>query len=95
MAAALPAHFKLSSETIIVYNEEYGDDFSALDHDEYIVGEALLIKKLRLTEVQELLDSAHVYPVINRLINKKVCCVEALEQTYAPKRNLCAPEPRF
>ena len=88
MAAALPAHFKLSSETIIVYNEEYGDDFSALDHDEYIVGEALLIKKeLRLTEVQELLDSAHVYPVINRLINKKVCFVwEALKQTYAPKK---------
>ena len=29
MAAALPAHFKLSSETILVYNDEYGDDFSA------------------------------------------------------------------
>ncbi len=72
MAAALPAHFKLSSETILVYNEEYGDDFSALDHDEYIVGEALLIKKeLNLTEVQQVLDSSHVYPVINRLIKKK------------------------
>lgn len=88
MAAALPAHFKLSSETILVYNEEYGDDFSALDHDEYIVGEALLIKKeLNLTEVQQLLDSSHVYPVINRMIQKKVCFVwEALKQTYSPKK---------
>jgi primosomal protein N' (replication factor Y) (superfamily II helicase) len=88
MAAALPAHFKLSSETILVYNEEYGDDFSALDHDEYIVGEALLIKKeLNLSEVQQILDSSHVYPVINRLINKKVCFVwEALKQTYSPKK---------
>lgn len=88
MAAALPAHFKLSSETILVYNEEYGDDFSALDHDEYIVGEALLIKKeLNLTEVQQLLDSSHVYPVINRMIHKKVCFVwEALKQTYSPKK---------
>ncbi|MGH2553706.1 MAG: replication restart helicase PriA, partial [Chitinophagaceae bacterium] len=88
MAAALPAHFKLSSETIIVYNEEYGDDFSTLDHDEYIVGEALLIKKeLNLTEIQQILDSTHVYPVINRLINKKVCYVwEALKHTYAPKK---------
>ncbi len=88
MAAALPAHFKLSSETVLVFNEEYGDDFSALDHDEYLVGEALLIKKeLRLTEVQQLLDSSHVYPVINRLINKKVCFVwEALKQTYSPKK---------
>ena len=88
MAAALPAHFKLSSETILVFNEEYGDDFSALDHDEYLVGEALLLKKeLNLTEVQQLLDSSHVYPVINRLIQKKVCHVwEALKQTYVPKK---------
>lgn len=89
MAAALPAHFKLSSETILVYNEEYGDDFSSLDHDEYIVGEALLIKKeLTLSEVQELLDSHNVYPVITRMIQKKVCYVwEALKQTYAPKKD--------
>jgi primosomal protein N' (replication factor Y) len=88
MAAALPAHFKLSSETIVVFNEEYGDDFSALDHDEYLVGEALLLKKeLKLTEVQQLLDSSHVYPVINRLIQKKVGFVwEALKQTYTPKK---------
>ncbi len=88
MAAALPAHFKLSSETILVYNEEYGDDFSPLDHDEYIVGEALLIKKeLSLSEVQQVLDSSHAYLVINRLINKKVCFVwEALKQTYSPKK---------
>jgi primosomal protein N' (replication factor Y) len=88
MAAALPAHFKLSSETILVFNEEYGDDFSALDHDEYLVAEALLLKKeLNLTEVQQILDSSHVYPVINRLIQKKVCYVwEALKQTYSPKK---------
>src|SRR5260221_3764403 len=88
MAAALPAHFKLSSETIIIFNDEYGEDFSALDHDEYLVAEALLIKKeLKLTEVQQVLDSSHVYPVINRLITKRVCFVwEALKQGYAPKK---------
>ncbi|HET9429937.1 MAG TPA: primosomal protein N', partial [Chitinophagaceae bacterium] len=88
MAAALPAHFKLSSETIIVGNPEFGDDFSMLDHDEYLVAEALLIKKeLRLNEVQQILDSHHVYPVINRLINKKACFVwESLKQTYSPKK---------
>ncbi|MCR6719011.1 MAG: primosomal protein N' [Chitinophagaceae bacterium] len=88
MAAALPAHFKLSSESIIVFNEEFGDNFSELDHDEYLVAEALLLKKeLRLNEVQQILDSAHVYPVINKLIHKKVCYVwEALKQTYSPRR---------
>lgn len=88
MAAALPAHFKLSSETILVFNEEYGDDFSALDHDEYLVAEALLLKKeLRTAEVQQLLDATHVYPVVSRLIRKRVCFVwESLKQTYRPKK---------
>lgn len=90
MAAALPAHFKLSSETIIVFNESFGDDFSTLDHDEFIVAEALLLKKeLNLKEVQELLDSSHVYPVINRMIHKKVCYVwESLKQAYTPRKEI-------
>jgi primosomal protein N' (replication factor Y) (superfamily II helicase) len=88
MAAALPAHFKLSSETVLIFNDEFGDDFSPLDHDEYLVAEALLMKKeLKLTEVQQVLDSAHVYPVIKRLIEKKVCFVwEALKETYSPRK---------
>lgn len=88
MAAALPAHFKLSSETIIVFNEEYGDDFSSLDNDEYLVAEALLIKhELRLTEVQQILSVTHVYPIVNKLIGKKVCFVwESLKQGYKPRK---------
>jgi primosomal protein N' (replication factor Y) len=88
MAAALPAHFKLSSETILIYNEEFGDDFSALDNDEYLVAEALHIKhELRLTEVQQILDVTHVYPIVNRLIGKKVCFVwESLKQTFNAKK---------
>jgi primosomal protein N' (replication factor Y) len=98
MAAALPAHFKLSSETILVFNEESGDDFSFLDNDEFVVAEALQIKKeLRLGDVQQLLDSAHVYPVIKRLIEKKVCFVwEALKDTYTPKKeNFVTLNPEY
>ncbi len=88
MAAALPAHFKLSSETVLIFNEEYGEDFSQLDHDEYLIAEALLIKKeLKITEAQQVLDSLQVYPVIKRLIEKSVCFVwEALKETYTPKK---------
>lgn len=88
MAAALPTHFKLSSETILVFNEEAGEDFTDLDNDEYLVAEALLIRKeLKITETQQILDATHVYPVINRLIQKKICYVwEALKETYNPKR---------
>jgi primosomal protein N' (replication factor Y) len=89
MAAALPAHFKLSSETVIVYNEEFGDDFSGLDNEEYLVAEALLMKhELKLNEVQLILDVAHVYPIVNRLIGKKLCFVwESLKQTYSVKKD--------
>jgi len=87
MAAALPAHFKLSSETVLVINEEAGDDFSQLDNEEFILAEALLIKKeLRMSEAQELLESADVYPVVRRLIDNKICFVwESLKETYSPR----------
>ena len=88
MAAALPTHLKLSSETILIYNEEYGDDFSQLDNEEYLVAEALLIKKeLKLSEVQMVSDIIHVYPLIKRLIEKKVCYAwEAFNDTYKEKK---------
>ncbi|RYZ35445.1 MAG: primosomal protein N', partial [Sphingobacteriales bacterium] len=88
MAAALPSHFKLSSETILIYNEEFGDDFSELDNDEFLVAEALQIKhELKLTEVQQILDVPHVYPIVNKLIGRKVCFVwESLKQAYTAKK---------
>src|SRR5829696_7532864 len=88
MAAALPSHFKLSSETILIFNEEFGDDFSELDNDEYLRAEALHMKhELRLTEVQQILDVSHVYPIVNRLIGKKLCFVwESLKQTFNAKK---------
>ena len=88
MQAALPTHFKLSSETVLLYNDEAGDDFSALDHDEYLVAEALLLKKeLKLPEVQQILDASHVYPVIKRLLDKRICFVwEELQHTYKEKK---------
>ena len=87
MAASLPAHFKLSSESTLVFNESFGHDFSSLDHDEYLVAEALLLKnELKIPEVQELLHGGAVYPVVKRLIEKSVCYVyESLKEFYKPR----------
>ncbi len=87
MQAALPSHLKLSSESILTFNEEYGDDFTDLGDEEYLVAEALLLKKeLKLSEVQQVLDATHVYPIIKKLVEKKVCMVwEALNQKYKSK----------
>jgi len=98
MAAALPAHFKLSGETILMYNEDYGDDFTGFDNEEYVLAEALLIKKqLNIGEVQQVLDVNNVYPVIKRLIDKKVCIVwEALNERYQTKKeNFVLLNPQY
>jgi primosomal protein N' (replication factor Y) len=87
MQAAIPANLKLSSESILIWNEERSYDFSNLSDQEYIVAEALEMKKeLRLSEVQQLLDASNVYPVIKKLIEKGVCHVwEELKEKYKEK----------
>ncbi len=98
MAAALPANFKLSSETVLIFNEEYGDDFTGLGDEEFLVSEALLIKKeLSITEVQQVMDATHVYPTIKKLIEKNVCFIrEDLNEKYKAKReNYVMLNPQF
>ncbi len=87
MQAAIPANLKLSSESILIWNEERSLDFTDLSDSEYLVAEALEIKKeLKLTEVQQLLDSSKVYPVVKKLIEKGVCHVwEELKNKYKVK----------
>lgn len=90
MHAAMPTNLKLSSESILVWNEEHGKEPGDLSDEEYLVAEALELKKeLRLSEVQQLLDASHVYPVVKKLIDKKVCYVwEELKEKYKPKTEI-------
>jgi primosomal protein N' (replication factor Y) len=90
MQAAIPSNLKLSSESILIWNEEAEADLndgSLFSDEEFIVAQALEIKKeLRLSEVQQLLDVNHVYPIIKSLIDKKVCYVwEELKDKYKVK----------
>ncbi|QEH41022.1 primosomal protein N' [Chitinophaga sp. XS-30] len=86
--AALPAHLKLSSETVLLFNDAFGDDFTLLDDHEYLVAEALHIRKeLRIGEVQLILDRSDVYSVIKKLIEKQVCLVyEEMKEAYKEKK---------
>lgn len=89
MQAAIPSNLKLSSETILIWNDSYDEgDMTDLDEEEFVVAEALNIKKeLRLNEIQQILDASHVYPVIKRLIEKQVCLVwEELKEKYKEKK---------
>jgi len=87
MAAALPANFRLTSDTELVWNEEGSDDFTHLSTDEYLVAEALLLrKKLQISEVQLVLNRQHIYPVIEKLLSQRVCLIqESLVERYKPR----------
>jgi primosomal protein N' (replication factor Y) (superfamily II helicase) len=87
MQAAIPANLKLSSESILQWNEERDTDFSDLSDKEYLIAEALeLRKELKLSEVQQLLDSNNTYPIVKKLIEKGVCYVwETLKEKYKAK----------
>lgn len=88
MAAALPSFFKLSSETLIVEHPEAVPDSQLLDDQEYLLAEALHIRKqLRLSEIQQILDQRTVYPVVRRLLEKGGCLIhEQLQERYKPRK---------
>ncbi|MFZ9878262.1 MAG: replication restart helicase PriA, partial [Chitinophagaceae bacterium] len=88
MAAALPANFRLTSDTELIWNEDAGDDFSHLSTDEYLVAEALFLqKKLQISEVQLVLNRQHIYPVIEKLLSQRVCLIqESLVERYKPRK---------
>lgn len=88
MAAALPGHMKLTSETSLVFNTAYGHDFSDLDNEEYLIGEALHIQQeIKIEDARKILNKKTVFPVIQRLLNKGVLFLrEDLQEKFKPKK---------
>ena len=90
MQAAIPSHLKISSESVFIYNEDQIIDSHLLSDSEYIISEALQIKKeLSISEIQKILDKKSVYPVINKLIQKGICFVqETMTDKYKAKQEI-------
>jgi primosomal protein N' (replication factor Y) (superfamily II helicase) len=88
MIAALPGHLKLSSETTIVRNDTFGEDFSELDADEYLIAEALLIQQeITVEDARKILNKKTIFPVIQRLINKGALFLrEDLQEKFKAKK---------
>ncbi|MCC6459921.1 MAG: primosomal protein N', partial [Saprospiraceae bacterium] len=88
MSAALPGHLKLTSETKLVANPAFGDDFSELDSDEYLLAEALLLQgEISIDDVRKILNTKTVFPVVQRLLAKGVLSLrEDLQEKYRPKK---------
>jgi primosomal protein N' (replication factor Y) len=87
MNAALPAAFKLESETTITLHPSFKDSAINLPDKEYLIVEALSIhKKLKIQEVTKILQLKTVYPVVQSLIKKNVIIIkEGLIERFKPK----------
>lgn len=87
MNAALPASFKLQSESSVVMNPRFDGDISGMNEKEIRILDALSINKiLTLTEITEILQQKKVIHLVNTLIEKGVICMEEeLQHKYKPK----------
>ena len=91
MSAALPAGFRLSSETRIIISPVFDDNYEGLSDKEFMIAEALSIQKeLSVDDIQKILDQKTVYPLIQRLLDKKLIYLkEELKNKYQPKMVNC------
>lgn len=87
MNAALPANFKLSSETKVVLHPDFDGQLNNLDEREILIVENLEIREqLDLKELSEIIGIKTVQPVIKKLIDKRVVIsLEALNDKFTPK----------
>jgi len=91
MNAALPAALKLQSKTTITLNTDYNIVNTELDDKEYMIIEALELRKdLSIDDVIEVLQIKTVMPIIKSLHNKGLISLqENLEEEYKPKIVSC------
>jgi primosomal protein N' (replication factor Y) len=90
MLAALPAHLKLNSETMLVFNPAYGEDFSDLDSDGYLLAEALLLQEsFSLDTVRKILNKKTVFPTVQQLLTKGVLFLrEDLQDKFKARKQV-------
>jgi primosomal protein N' (replication factor Y) len=91
MNAALPANFKLASETKIVVHPEFDTNFVQLDERESKIIEALEInEEIDLKELSEILGIKTIQPLIKKLIERRIVATkEEIANRYTPKTILC------
>lgn len=87
MSAALPANFKLASETIVQIHPDFDGDQSQLNPKEELVLKALAEReKIELNELAEITASNTIALVVNKMIEKGyVITQEEINQRYTPK----------
>ena len=91
MRAAIPGNLILQSETIITLNNQKEVDNNSIDDAEYLILEALNIKKeLSIKNISEILNRKNIFSVINKMNEKDLIIVdEKIYSKYQPKFIKC------
>ena len=98
MQAALPAYFRLDSETVYMKAENYEGEILDLPDDEYLVASALEHQEqLTLEDIRLILQKKGVTKIIKSLLDKKVIVhQEFIEERYRPKMEVfCRLHPDY
>jgi primosomal protein N' (replication factor Y) (superfamily II helicase) len=87
MNVAIPSALKLASESQITLNPDFSGDFDGLNQHEFLVADALDIRKtLTISEVESIVGRAKIIPLIKTLIEKGVILIEEeLKEKFKPK----------
>lgn len=87
MNAALPANFKLASETKITLHPDFDGKTEALTDRQFQIVEALEVQEtLDLKEISEIIGIKTIHPIIKQLIDQRiVISLEELNYKYVPK----------
>lgn len=91
MNAALPANFKLASETKIVIHPEFDAHLDKLDERDSKIVDALEInEEIDLRKLSELIGIKTIQPIIKKLIERRIVVTkEEIANRYSPKTILC------
>lgn len=85
--AALPANFKLASETKIQLHPDFEKGMELAEKELTLVETLEIREELTLKELSEILGIKNVHPIIKRLIDKGIVITqEELNQKYTPKK---------
>ena len=91
MAAALPAYFKLESETKIRLIPDRKNEYTDVDQKEAIILQALKMQEeLSIKQIQDILKIKSVFPLIKSLFKKGfVFTREEIREKYKPRMIKC------
>lgn len=87
LKSALSKSFLLESETVVVLNKDLPTESLSLNEDEHMLFKALqLHSSISIDEISNLLDRVNVFPVIHKMVEKKLVLIEEeIIEQYKPK----------